>query len=74
MLSIAIRIDSTDQLILRNFLNKHSFPSRLRISYVRDNSEHYPINQLRNRAINNTITSHFWLTDIDVWPAGMVVD
>ena len=36
---------------------------------MKDNSGHFPINRLRNVAINNTITSHFWLTDVDIWPA-----
>lgn len=50
-------------------MNQHTLPQRFRISYVKDNSGHYPINRLRNVAINNTLTSHFWLTDIDIWPA-----
>lgn len=28
----------------------------------------FPINTLRNRAIDNVRTTHFWLTDMDVWP------
>lgn len=36
---------------------------------MEDNSGHFPINRLRNVAIHNTITSHFWLTDVDIWPA-----
>jgi len=36
---------------------------------VEDNSGHFPINRLRNVAIHNTITSNFWLTDVDIWPA-----
>ena len=30
---------------------------------------YFPINTLRNRAIDNVKTTHFWLTDMDVWPS-----
>ena len=36
---------------------------------MEDNSGHFPINRLRNVAIHNTITSNFWLTDVDIWSA-----
>ena len=36
---------------------------------MKDNSGHFPINRLRNVAIHNTITSNFWLTDVDIWSA-----
>ena len=29
----------------------------------------YPINELRNLAIRYTTTSHFFLTDMDMWPS-----
>ena len=33
-----------------------------------DNSV-YPINALRNLAIENVKTTHFWLADMDMWPS-----
>ena len=54
---------------VHTFTTQHILPQRFRLSYVKDNSGHFPINRLRNVAINNTITSHFWLTDVDIWPA-----
>lgn len=33
----------------------------------------YPINLLRNLAIDNSKTNHFWLTDLDMWPSGVLV-
>lgn len=60
--------DSYKQLI-RTFMNGKQFPSRLKVHYVTDNSGHYPINRLRNAAIDGTTTSHFFMTDIDIWPA-----
>ena len=68
-ISIAIRVDDASGPALREFVKQQTFPNRLRLSYLKDNSNHYPINRLRNLAINNTFTSHFFLTDIDVWPA-----
>lgn len=59
--------------VIRAFMNSNSFPSRFRIHYVMDNSGHYPINRLRNVAINGTTTSHFFMTDIDIWPAGCFI-
>ena len=69
MISIAIRIDDSSKPTLQSLLKTYPFPQRLHLSYLVDNSNHYPINRLRNLAINNTVTSHFFLTDIDVWPA-----
>lgn len=36
--------------------------------HATDNSV-YPINKLRNLAIENVQTSHFWLADMDMWPS-----
>lgn len=69
MISVALHLDDENSQSVRLFMNQHTLPQRFRISYVKDNSGHYPINRLRNVAINNTLTSHFWLTDIDIWPA-----
>ncbi|KAK8818484.1 hypothetical protein WA577_003787 [Blastocystis sp. JDR] len=69
MISVALHLDDENSQSIRLFMNQHTLPQRFRISYVKDNSGHYPINRLRNVAINNTLTSHFWLTDIDIWPA-----
>lgn len=68
-ISIAIRVDDSSGAALREFVKQQTFPNRVHLSYLKDNSNHYPINRLRNLAINNTFTSHFFMTDIDVWPA-----
>ena len=70
-ISIAIHMSDSYKQMIRNFMTSKTFPSRLHVSFVTDNSGHYPINRLRNVAINGTTTSHFFLTDIDIWPAGM---
>ncbi len=68
-LSISIHVTDSNKQIVRSFAHSNSFPSRLHIHYVTDNSGHYPINHLRNIAIQEVTTSHFFLTDIDIWPA-----
>ena len=32
----------------------------------------YPLNRLRNLALNNILTTHFILFDMDMWPASSV--
>lgn len=52
-------------------LKANQFDSRLSIvQYIADGNETYPINKLRNLAIQNVKTDHFWLTDLDMWPSG----
>lgn len=39
------------------------------ISYMlEENPDIFPINTLRNKAIDQVQTTHFWLSDMDVWP------
>lgn len=69
-MSIAVCVRSEDERSqLESFLVESRFPSRLNVTIVVDPSEHYPINHLRNVAIQGVHTSHFFLTDIDLWPA-----
>ncbi|KAM7454746.1 hypothetical protein BLSTO_04496 [Blastocystis sp. subtype 1] len=51
-------------------LEASQFDSRLSIvRYIPENNLTYPINKLRNLAIGNVKTDHFWLTDLDMWPS-----
>lgn len=46
------------------------YPNRLHITeYIAEDNHEYPINMLRNLAIEAVKTSHFWLTDMDMWPS-----
>lgn len=48
-------------------------PKRLNIiAYFSDSAEPYPINKLRNIAIDHVQTTHFWLADMDMWPASIL--
>lgn len=75
LLSIAVCVRSEDEKThLESFLTENRFPDRLSVAIVLDPSDHYPINHLRNVAIQGVRTSHFFLTDIDVWPACLLLD
>ena len=39
------------------------------VLYLQSNSSLYPINKLRNVAIQNVRTSHFFMSDMDMWPS-----
>ncbi|KAK8805808.1 hypothetical protein WA158_002464 [Blastocystis sp. Blastoise] len=54
-----------------NILTENSYfgPRVSLYQYYSNNPNVYPINLLRNIAIKNIKTTHFWLTDMDMWPA-----
>ena len=56
-LSISIHVTDSNKQLVRSFAHSNSFPSRLHIHYVNDNSGHYPINHLRNVAIKEVTIS-----------------
>ena len=55
---------------LQSFLERANYPSRFVVVPHLDASGHYPINKLRNLAIEKVTTSHYLMTDIDLFPAG----
>lgn len=64
----------SEERTYRQFLRTSSFPARLGvIPFTATNRSVYPINHLRNLAIDHVRTSHFWLTDMDMWPSRFVL-
>ena len=56
--------------IYQQVIQQMEVPKRLNIiAYFSDSPDPYPINMLRNIALNHVSTSHFWLADMDMWPA-----
>ena len=48
-------------------------PGRVNIiAHFSNDPEPYPINMLRNIALDHVKTSHFWLADMDMWPACII--
>lgn len=41
--------------------------------YVQNDPNLYPVNYLRNRAIKQVSTTHFYLSDMDVWPSSPIL-
>lgn len=71
--SIAVCLKPTEERMYRQLLRKSSFPARLGvIPFTAANRSIYPINYLRNLAIDHVLTSHFWLTDMDMWPSRFI--
>ena len=55
-------------------LKSLDIPKRLNIiAYFSDSAEPYPINKLRNIAIDQVQTTHFWLADMDMWPSRILL-
>lgn len=69
-LSITLCLKPEEVDDINKQLRADNFDSRLSIvQYVATNPNIYPINKLRNLAIQNVRTDHFWLTDLDMWPS-----
>ena len=69
-ISVAIHCHPTHATDILSFFKSHSLPSRLVVTLVTNSGESYPINRLRNTAIEAAPTSHFMVFDMDVWPVG----
>ncbi|KAK8809498.1 hypothetical protein WA158_000441 [Blastocystis sp. Blastoise] len=68
-MSIAVHCTSDEVDTIRESLSKMNIPKRVKISiHVSKNVDIYPINLLRNIAIDAIETTHFWMTDMDMWP------
>lgn len=58
--------------IYQKAIETMQIPSRVNIiAHFSEDPEPYPINMLRNIAFNHVRTTHFWLADMDMWPACM---
>ena len=38
---------------------------------IQTNESFYPLNTLRNKAIEHVTTSHYYISDMDIWPSRM---
>ena len=68
-MSVCIRSEE-ERNQLQSFLKKANYPSRFVVVPHLDTTTHYPINKLRNLAVEKVTTSHYLMTDIDLFPAG----
>ena len=71
-IAITFFLYGQDKVVFENFLRNEIFNPRVAlIPYYAERAKPYPINKLRNIAINSITTSHFWVADMDMWPASM---
>lgn len=56
---------------LQNRIEVHQFEGGLVISIHSFPEDVYPYNYLRNEAIKRTSTSHYYVSDMDMIPAGI---
>ena len=69
-MAITFFLTEETSTIFYGVLDTLSLPSRIQIiPYLVQNDTTYPINKLRNIAIDHVNTTHFWLADMDMWPA-----
>ena len=68
-MSIVYYISEEEENSYLQLLSNSTLRENIRVDYViQTDPSFFPINYLRNRAIQNVVTSHFWLADMDVWP------
>ena len=72
-MSVTIYVSNDTDEISEFEKGKPALPtqSTFRYSVFYSNSDVYSYNQLRNIAINNSITSHIYISDMDFWPSSI---
>lgn len=69
-MSIVYFIPEKDISDLKALMKNTTLRDNIHIQYViQKNASVYPINALRNRAVDAVKTSHFYISDMDVWPS-----
>lgn len=69
-ISVGLFLTPSDKVIYDKFTSESSLPERLHFTiFMAESKDQYPINHLRNLAIEGVRTSHLWLTDMDMWPS-----
>ena len=69
-ISIALYLKKEDWETFMTVKSQMGLEERVSIAlYLQTDSSLYPINTLRNIAIQNVHTSHFFMSDMDMWPS-----
>ena len=72
-MSVALCIKEGEESEFARLVEESQLSKRLSlVPYHLPTNASYPINLLRNMAIDDSKTNHFWLTDLDMWPSGRV--
>lgn len=74
-ISIALYLPKDDWETYKDTTQKMGIDNRITISlHMQTQADLYPINLLRNIAIKNVQTTHFFMTDMDMWPSYNLYD
>lgn len=69
-ISIALYLPKEDWEMYVQSIQQMELDSRITITLqMQEQKDLYPINKLRNIAIKHVQTSHFFMTDMDMWPS-----
>ena len=59
-----------DEKELTQYLSENHLGTKIIFTlYKTQNTTEYPYNKLRNLSIKKVKTSHYWVMDMDIWPA-----
>ena len=73
-MSVALFVLETELATFNKQVQESLLDKRLSlVIYSSSDNSTYPINKLRNLAIKDSKTTHFWLTDLDMWPSRRIV-
>lgn len=70
-ISVGLCVFPYETDIVDSVIRDYSFPSRVSIFQHQQKGYNFPINTLRNNAISRTKSSHIFVADIDIIPAGI---
>ena len=69
-MSIVLYLPNREWEIYMDTVKQMGLENRIKITlHLQTQEDLYPINKLRNIAIKNVQTSHFFMTDMDMWPS-----
>lgn len=69
-MSIALYLPNSEWETYMDTVKQMGLENRIKITlHLQTQEDFYPINKLRNIAIKNVQTSHFFMTDMDMWPS-----
>ena len=73
LFSVALFLADREQNKYNQAVSSSPLNNRIHITVVHSaDKKIYPINKLRNIAIDHVTTTHLWLADMDMWPARII--
>lgn len=74
LFSVALFLADREQNKYNQAISSSPLNNRIHITVVHSaDKKIYPINKLRNIAIDHVTTTHLWLADMDMWPSRILL-